>query len=131
MSKELQLILITAIHSLRVLDVTGTLELDSALKGVEVVVLPAGVLRKPGVTRDDLFNVNANIAKTLVKADSEHCPDAIINTISNPVNSTMPIAAEVLGHTGVYGPKKLFGVMTIDVFRPNMICFSKEEPETH
>ena len=43
---------------------------------------------------------------------------AILNIISNPVNSTVPIAAEVLKKAGVYQPNKLFGVTTLDVVRP-------------
>ena len=44
---------------------------------------------------------------------------AIINIISNPVNSTVPIAAEVLKAAGVYDKKKLMGVTTLDVVRAN------------
>ena len=44
---------------------------------------------------------------------------AIINIISNPVNSTVPIAAETLKAAGVYDPKKLLGVTTLDVVRAN------------
>ena len=40
---------------------------------------------------------------------------AMINMISNPVNSTVPIAAEILKAAGVYDKKKLFGVTTLDV----------------
>lgn len=98
---------------------TGPTELGDALKGVDVVVIPAGVPRKPGMTRDDLFNINAGIVKTLVEAVAEYAPKAIINIISNPVNSTVPIAAEVLKQKGVYDPKKLFGVTTLDVVRAN------------
>merc|ERR1719431_1389522 len=39
--------------------------------------------------------------------------------ISNPVNSTVPIAAEVYKKAGVYNPKKIFGVSTLDVVRSN------------
>jgi len=39
--------------------------------------------------------------------------------ISNPVNSTVPIAAEILKRHGVYDPKRLFGVTTLDVLRAN------------
>merc|ERR1712176_1557659 len=85
--------------------------------GCEVVVIPAGVPRKPGMTRDDLFNVNAGIVKTLVSACAEACPKACILVISNPVNSTVPIASEVLKAKGVYDPGKLFGVTTLDVCR--------------
>ena len=44
---------------------------------------------------------------------------AIINIISNPVNSTVPIAAETLKAAGVYDPKKVIGVTTLDVVRAN------------
>merc|ERR1712050_208329 len=92
-------------------------ELTKALDGCDVVVIPAGVPRKPGMTRDDLFNINAGIVKTLVAGCAEACPKAAILIISNPVNSTVPIAASVLKQKGVYDPKKLFGVTTLDVCR--------------
>merc|ERR1712157_416846 len=88
-----------------------------ALDGCEVVVIPAGVPRKPGMTRDDLFNINAGIVKTLITGCAEACPKAAILIISNPVNSTVPLAAEVLKQKGVYNPRKLFGVTTLDVCR--------------
>lgn len=102
-----------------VLDFTGPSEIANCLKGADAVVIPAGVPRKPGMTRDDLFNINANIVRTLVEAVADYCPDAFIHIISNPVNSTVPIAAEVLKQKGVYNPKKLFGVTTLDVVRAN------------
>lgn len=43
---------------------------------------------------------------------------ALLNIISNPVNSTVPIAAEVLKQKGVYDSKRLFGVTTLDVVSP-------------
>lgn len=66
------------------------------MKDCNVVVIPAGVPRKPGMTRDDLFNVNANIVKELAEAAAKACPKAHFLIISNPVNSTVPIFAEVL-----------------------------------
>lgn len=72
---------------------------------------------KPGMTRDDLFNINAGIVKGLIEACAKYCPKAALLIISNPVNSTVPIAAEVLKKAGVFDPKKLFGVTTLDVVR--------------
>ena len=46
-------------------------------------------------------------------------PQAIVSIISNPVNSTVPIAAEVFKAAGTYDPKKLMGVTTLDVVRSN------------
>ena len=50
-------------------------DLSTALKGADLVVIPAGVPRKPGMTRDDLFNINAGIVKTLIEATSKHAPN--------------------------------------------------------
>jgi malate dehydrogenase len=95
----------------------GADDLKKALDGCDVVVIPAGVPRKPGMTRDDLFAINAGIVKTLITGVAETCPKAAILIISNPVNSTVPIASEVLKAKGVYNPKMLFGVTTLDVCR--------------
>ncbi len=97
----------------------GKDQLGPALDGMDLVIIPAGVPRKPGMTRDDLFNINAGIVRTLIEGVAKHCPQAIINIISNPVNSTVPIAAEVLKIAGVYDPRRLFGVTTLDVMRAN------------
>ncbi|THH32150.1 hypothetical protein EUX98_g2023 [Antrodiella citrinella] len=92
-------------------------KLDEALEGVKVVVIPAGVPRKPGMTRDDLFNTNASIVRDLAAAVGRVAPDAHILVISNPVNSTVPIVAATLEKAGVFNPKHVFGVTTLDVVR--------------
>lgn len=69
------------------------------------------------MTRDDLFKVNASIVRDLVKGIAEFCPKAFVCVISNPVNSTVPIAAEVLKAAGVFDARRLFGVTTLDVVR--------------
>merc|ERR1712071_370747 len=98
---------------------TGDDEIEAALTGMDLVIIPAGVPRKPGMTRDDLFNTNASIVATLAAAAAKVCPDAMVAIISNPVNSTVPIAAEIFKKAGVYNPKKIFGVSTLDVVRSN------------
>ncbi|MCJ1309295.1 Malate dehydrogenase, cytoplasmic [Agyrium rufum] len=91
--------------------------LKEALTGAEIVLIPAGVPRKPGMTRDDLFNTNASIVRDLAKAVADSAPDANVLVIANPVNSTVPICAEVFKSKGTYNPKRLFGVTTLDVVR--------------
>lgn len=91
--------------------------LEGALTGADIVVIPAGIPRKPGMTRDDLFKINAGIVRDLIEGVVKYCPKAFVLIISNPVNSTVPIAAEVLKKAGVFNPKKLFGVTTLDVVR--------------
>jgi malate dehydrogenase len=100
-------------------------DLAAALAGVDLVIIPAGVPRKPGMTRDDLFGINAGIVKTLIEGCATSCPKAMIAIISNPVNSTVPIASEVLKKHGVYNPKKLIGVTTLDIVRSNTFVGEK------
>lgn len=108
--------------------------LEKTLTGAEIVLIPAGVPRKPGMTRDDLFNVcvlcpladkrtkhfqqtNASIVRDLAKAAAQYCPKAHMLIIANPVNSTVPIVAEQFKAAGVFDEKRLFGVTTLDVVR--------------
>jgi len=95
----------------------NTTELEKALKDADVVIVPAGMPRKPGMTRDDLFKINAGIIKQLINAIAKVCPKALIGIITNPVNSTVPIAAEILKQHNVYNRNRLFGVSILDVVR--------------
>lgn len=97
----------------------GMEQIEEALKDCDIVTIPAGLPRKPGMTRDDLFNTNASIVKTLTEACAKYCPNAIISIISNPVNSTVPIASEAFKKAGVYDPNRIFGVTTLDIVRSN------------
>jgi len=99
--------------------------LKKALTGADLVVIPAGVPRKPGMTRDDLFKINAGIIRDLATGIALTSPKAFILVISNPVNSTVPIVAEVLKKHGVFDPKKLFGVTTLDVVRASTFVAEK------
>lgn len=91
--------------------------LAEALKGADIVIIPAGVPRKPGMTRQDLFSVNAGLIKGFADAVAKNCPKAMIAVVTNPVNSTVPIFAEQLKVHGVYDPKRLFGVTSLDLVR--------------
>lgn len=91
--------------------------LGDALSGADVVMIPAGMPRKPGMDRADLFNANAGIIKNLAEAIVEHCPKAMVGVITNPVNTTVPIVAEVFKKAGTYDARRLFGVTTLDVIR--------------
>jgi len=91
--------------------------LRKTLEGADIVVIPAGIPRKPNMTRDDLFNINAGIVRDLITGVAKYSPKAFVLVISNPVNSTVPIAAEVLKAHKVFDPCRLFGVTTLDVVR--------------
>jgi len=55
------------------------------------VVVPAGVPRKPGMTRDDLFNINAGIVANIAKVVATTAPSASLCVISNPGTSALDL----------------------------------------
>ncbi|MCO5610264.1 hypothetical protein L7F22_064500 [Adiantum nelumboides] len=77
-------------------------KLGEVLKGIDVVIIPAGLPQKPGMTRNNFFNINASIVKSLCTAIAKHCLEVVINMISNPFNSTDPISAEVFNKANTY-----------------------------
>lgn len=98
----------------------GPENLAEALKGANLVVIPAGVPRKPGMTRDDLFSTNAKILKEAGVAIAQNCPDACILIVTNPINAVVPIFCETLKKNGKLNPNKVFGVTTLDLLRSSI-----------
>jgi len=92
--------------------------LMDCLLGCSLVLVPAGMPRKPGMTRDDLFRVNADIAKGIIEACARFCPQAVVALIVNPVNSIVPAMAELYSKAGL-DPTKIVGVTTLDCVRAN------------
>jgi len=92
--------------------------LEECLTGCHLVLVPAGLPRKPGMTRDDLFKTNAGIAKGIVEACAKYCPQAVLGMIVNPVNSIVPAMAELYKKKGL-DPMKIIGITTLDVVRAN------------
>lgn len=93
-------------------------QLGDILKGTDLVLVPAGVPRKPGMTRDDLFKINAGIAQGIIEATAKFCPEAMLGLIINPVNSIVPAMCEIYKQKGL-DPHKVCGVTTLDVVRAN------------
>lgn len=93
-------------------------QLEECMTGCDLVLVPAGIPRKPGMTRDDLFKVNCGIAKGIVDACVKYCPEAIIALIVNPVNSVVPAMTELWKKAGL-NPKKIVGITTLDIVRAN------------
>ncbi|KAJ5765412.1 hypothetical protein N7520_004971 [Penicillium odoratum] len=91
--------------------------LKKTLDGADIVVVTAGIARKPGMTRDDLFKTNASLIRDIFNEIAATCPQAMCCVVTNPVNSTLVIAAEALKKAGVFEPTRLFGVTTLDVVR--------------
>lgn len=89
---------------------------EECLTGCSLVLVPAGVPRKPGQDRKDLLNINAGIAKNIVEACAKFCPEAVVALIVNPVNSVVPAMCELWKKRGL-NPSKILGVTTLDCVR--------------
>ncbi len=68
-----------------------------ALAGADVVVMTAGVPRKPGQSREELISVNSGIVRDLCKNIKQHAPDAVLIVVSNPLDAMVYVAKQVTG----------------------------------
>jgi len=57
------------------------------IKDSDVVIVTAGVPRKPGMSRDDLLNINTGIIRTVADNIKKHCPNAFVIVITNPLDA--------------------------------------------
>ncbi|MGI9044790.1 MAG: malate dehydrogenase [Gemmatimonadaceae bacterium] len=76
--------------------VVGTNGYDETANS-EIVVITAGIARKPGMSRDDLLNTNAGIVKQVSENVKSTSPDAIVIMVSNPLDVMSYVAKEVTG----------------------------------
>ena len=69
----------------------------SDAKDSDIVIITAGIPRKPGMSRDDLLSTNMNIMKTVVKEVAAAAPNAILIIVSNPLDAMCHVAYDVSG----------------------------------
>jgi len=78
----------------------------SKIAGSDVVIVTAGVPRKPGMTRDDLLKINTNIIKSVGAGIKEHAPNAFVIVITNPLD----VMVWVMQQTTGFAPEKVVGM---------------------
>jgi malate dehydrogenase len=76
-----------------------------AIAGAGVVVITAGLPRKPGMSRMDLIGVNAKIVRDVVENVVKHAPEAVLIVVSNPLDEMTALAAKVSG----FPPHRVLG----------------------
>jgi malate dehydrogenase len=76
--------------------IVGTADYADAA-GSDVVIVTAGVARKPGMSRDDLVHTNAGIVRSVCENIRKFCPDAVVIVLSNPVDAMTYVAYRTLG----------------------------------
>ncbi|MGA3066613.1 MAG: malate dehydrogenase [Tepidisphaeraceae bacterium] len=73
--------------------------------GSDVVIVTAGVARKPGMSRDDLININTGIVKQVAQNVAHYSPGAVMIVVSNPLDAMVYVAWKASG----FAPKKVVG----------------------
>ena len=76
--------------------ITGTSSYEDA-EGSDIVIITAGVARKPGMSRDDLVSINAGIVRSVCENIKRVAPDSIVILLSNPVDAMTYVAYHTLG----------------------------------
>jgi len=67
------------------------------IAGADVVIVTAGLPRKPGMSRDDLLNTNAGIIKTVAENIARYCPEAFVIVVTNPLDAMVWVMQKVSG----------------------------------
>lgn len=78
----------------------------AALAGCDVVIVTAGVPRKPGMSRDDLIGINSGIIKTVGENIKKHAPKSFVIVITNPLDAMVEVMQRVTG----FDPKMVVGM---------------------
>ena len=65
--------------------------------GSDVVIVTAGIARKPGMSRDDLININTEIVKSVAENVAKHSPNAVMIVVSNPLDAMVYVAWKASG----------------------------------
>jgi len=87
------------------IDILGTNDYAD-IAGSDVVVITAGIARKPGMTRDDLMSINGKITKEVSENIAEHAPEALVITVTNPLDMMTYAALKATG----FEPNRVFGM---------------------
>ena len=105
----------------------------AATAGSDIVVITAGLPRKPGMSRDDLLAINAGIVQTATEESLKHSPEAIIMLLTNPLDVMAYVAMKVgelpphrvVGQAGILDSARMraFVAMELNVSVQNINCY--------
>ena len=107
--------------------IEGTEDINR-VKDSQVVVITAGLARKPGMTREDLLYKNSQILKEICEKVKALAPDSIVMIVTNPLDAMTYYAGKILG----FNPRRIFGMgLTLDGSRfANLISRELNVPVT-
>ncbi len=76
------------------------------IRGAQVVVVTAGLARRPGISRSDLLSANAKIVGSIIPQVKANCPDAVLITVTNPLDTMTYLSWKLTG----WGPERVIGM---------------------
>jgi malate dehydrogenase len=102
--------------------ITGTTSYEPTV-GSDVVIVTAGVARKPGMSRDDLINVNTGIVKQVAQSVAKFSPNAVMIVVSNPLDAMVYVAwkasgfptSRILGQAGVLDAARYRSFLAMEI----------------
>lgn len=92
------------------------------IAGSDVIIVTAGVPRKPGMSRDDLIGINAGVIRTVGAKIKQYAPDAFVIVITNPLDVMVGLMQEVTG----FDPAKVVGMAGV-LDSSRFKCFLAQE----
>jgi len=89
----------------------------------DVVIITAGVARKPGMSRDDLLNINTSIVKSVAQEVAKHSPNSVLIVVSNPLDAMVYVAwkasgfptKHVIGQAGVLDTARYRAFLAMEI----------------
>jgi malate dehydrogenase len=78
----------------------------SLIDGADIAVVTAGIPRKPGMTREDLIDVNARIMTSVAEGLKKHAPNAVVIVLSNPLDAMVTLCQRITG----FPPNRVMGM---------------------
>jgi malate dehydrogenase len=78
----------------------------AGIDGADIAVVTAGVPRKPGMSRDDLIDVNTRIMTSVAEGIKKHAPNAIVIVLSNPLDAMVTLCQRITG----FPPRRVMGM---------------------
>jgi malate dehydrogenase len=102
--------------------ITGTTSYEPTV-GSDVVIVTAGVARKPGMSRDDLINVNTGIVKQVAHSVAKFSPNAVMIVVSNPLDAMVYVAwkasgfptSRIVGQAGVLDAARYRSFLAMEI----------------
>jgi malate dehydrogenase len=101
--------------------ITGTQDYAD-ISGSDVVIVTAGIARKPGMSRDDLLNTNTKIISTVAAGIKQHAPNAFVIVITNPLDAMVWVMQKATG----FPPERVVGMAGV-LDSARFRCFLAEE----